>query len=126
MKWHFATALLLVTIAAPARGDETPVYESLSQLTIGRVFYTQSERDVLDRRRGRPEMAASVGQQSTAATKKALPDKDAAGYIISSSGRSRIWKRGDFVSGSKQQVEDVSFPGEVDVQRHDEANGNED
>ena len=119
-------AAAVLTFAAPAVADDSGVYESLSRLSIGRVFYEQSERDLLDARRGDPD-AVVVESRETAAKPVETDERDnAAGYILGSSGKPRIWKHGAFVPSSSHQVEDVAFPGEVPVTRHDEATRNAD
>ncbi len=101
------------------------MYESLSALSIGRVFYTQAERELLDLRRDRPEVPVAGAANPGSGKQKADEHKDAAGYIISSSGRSRVWAEGDFVPSSQDEIENVSFPGDVGVERHSEADGHE-
>lgn len=122
----FASLALCLVLIAPANADESPVYESLSALSIGRVFYSQSERELLDQRRDHPRRPVAASSKSVGTKNKSDDHKDAAGYIISSTGRSRVWKKGDFVTSSRSQVGKVSFPGEIAVKRHEEAGENED
>ncbi len=116
-------AILLLLSAGQAVGaDEVPVYESLSGLSIGRVFYSQAERELLDQRRHLPPQSSLPAVTKTGtAGKRQINHDDAAGFIKSSSGRSRIWKKGRFVPTSQSPEEAVSFPGEVEVERHDDA-----
>lgn len=118
----FLGSALITTASA----DEPPVYESLSTLSIGRVFYSQPERELLDLRRDHPQAPVAISGKTGGRKSASRDHKDAAGYIISSSGHSRVWKKGDFVTSSRSQVDQVAFPGEVAVKRHDEAGENED
>ena len=102
--------------------DDVPIYESLSQLTIGPVFYSQAERELLDQRRTlSPQSSRPAVRDTATAGKPRIDHDDAAGFIKSSSGRSRIWRKGRFVPTSQSPEEAVSFPGEVEIERHDEA-----
>lgn len=125
MKMNMLVFLLLVLSVSAARAEETPVYESLASIDIGRVFYTRSERRDLDEHRiGGKRRNAAAGTRRTG-REPARHHPDAAGYIISSSGQSRIWKKGDFVKSSDADVDDVTFPGKVRIKVHDNAADNE-
>ena len=111
--------LLLVLLACmPARGEEF-VYESISGVTIGRVFLSQQERDQLDDRRlNAPQEEGPRGGAPSTAGPKSKPVQSA-GYIIGRSGRSKFWKDGDFVDSKSNAVRSMSFPGDVKVTRHE-------
>ena len=121
-----AVGLILFMLTLPALADESAVYESLSRLSIGRVFYTQAERDLLDERRQKPSEMSRASTKEVSRAKTTSKNKNAAGYIVSASGRTRIWRQGDFVAGSKRQREALAFPGEVSVKRHKRDSANED
>ena len=121
MRMCLLAVLLLLGAGHAVSADDVPVYESLSGLTIGRVFYSQAERELLDQRRHLPPRSGPPAVKITGtAGKPRINHDDAAGFIKSSSGRSRIWKKGRFVATSQSPEEAVSFPGEVEVERHDE------
>ncbi|MDJ0701376.1 MAG: hypothetical protein QNJ07_16120 [Woeseiaceae bacterium] len=114
--------LFLFGAGQAVSADDVPVYESLSGLSIGRIFYSQAERELLDQRRHQPPQSGRLVAGTRAEPRTpAVKHDDAAGFIKSSSGRSRIWKKGRFVPTSQSPEEAVSFPGEVDVERHDAA-----
>ncbi|MGI9271356.1 MAG: hypothetical protein ACR2QT_06240 [Woeseiaceae bacterium] len=108
--------VLLVPIDAFA--EEESVYESIAGVAIGRIFYTQSDRDYLDAQRllppGSRNVHADTGERVTPTTKPA----ESAGYIISSKGGRRVWKDGDFISASGRTTASMSFPGDVKIVRH--------
>ncbi len=101
---------LPLTVAALA--EETAIYESLDDVEVGRVFLSPEQRDRLDQRRGKPEVRVT-NRGPAAAVSKTWPD--AAGYIVSGNGESRVWSNGDFVAADK--VSDVRFPGDVRIRR---------
>ncbi len=116
------SCILLLCCGLPLTGaalaEETAVYESLDDVEVGRVFLSPQQRERLDQRRGKPEVRAT-NPGRTAAVSKKWPD--AAGYIVSSSGESRVWSNGDFVAAEK--VSDVRFPGDVRVRRGNSKTG---
>ena len=95
---------------------EEGVYESLGHIPIGRIFLTADERARLDKIRGkspaRVSDARSTGQGAARAS-----NKDAAGFIVSDSGTTRVWKNGDFVA--TDSAHNVRFPGQVKVESAD-------
>ena len=108
-------ALLFATSAAPA--DETVVYESFSGVKIGRVFLAPGDRERLDEWRLNPPAEGTAGEpvaEGATAKPRALAS---AGYIISSSGRARVWRDGDFVESTRQAPQRMAFPGDVTVTR---------
>ena len=109
-------AVLVVPIEVIA--EEESVYESISGVAIGRIFYSQSDRDYLDALRLLPPGDKSVhpdtGERVTPATKST----PSAGYIISSEGGRKVWKDGDFVSSVGRSSDSMSFPGDVKIVRH--------
>lgn len=106
--------LCVLVQCATAVGDEIKVYESLTDVEIGRIFLTPEQRASLDNRRGEvPAMAPQEGSDSKAPRKK--HSADAAGYIVSSSGKSRVWSNGDFVVAD--EVSEMIFPGDVQIVR---------
>ena len=109
------TVLFLTSL--PVLASDSPIYESIRGVSIGRVFLTQERRDALDKRR------LQLPRPAPAATRPAgrTPDKNApppAGYIIGPSGRSKTWRNGDFVETARKSVKRMPFPGDVSVKRH--------
>jgi len=107
-------AVLAALSAAPlATAEEAHVYESLSDVAIGRIFLSPRQRAELDKRRGKKESHSSREQSVRRAPRKTFPE--AAGYIVSSTGKARVWARGDFVA--TDEVSKVTFPGDVEISR---------
>ena len=96
-----------------AAAEESPVYESLANVEIGRIFLSPAQRSSLDKRRGNAPPVVSRNTKGTRAAARQFPD--AAGYILSSGGPSRVWSDGGFVPAD--DVSDVAFPGDVKVVR---------
>jgi hypothetical protein len=111
--------LFLITLSCPQVSDaeSTVMYESLSGITIGRVFLSQRERDILDARRlANPHAVTAVEGTPTADARRGPPTS--AGYIIGRHGRSKIWKDGDFVESKTDPESSVAFPGDVEIKRN--------
>ena len=111
------TRLLICTLFAgfltsPAVASEDGVYESLRKIPIGRIFLTAQERSNLDKIRGKEPIQPNDWRPVNEAP-EAAPEIDPAGFIVSDSGNTRIWKNGDFVVTSS--ASDVRFPGEVHI-----------
>lgn len=113
-------ALLLLSDAAYA--DDRPVYESLRDIRVGRVFFTREQRQLLDEQRRLDPAAA--GQDTSPGAAAATPGQDGknhapAGYIIVGSGQPKKWSDGDFVPVDGQSsVPSMIFPGDVAIIRH--------
>jgi len=108
---------LLILACMPARGEDL-VYESISGVTIGRVFLSQHERDQLDERRLDTPQEENPHSAAPSTTGPKAKPAQSAGYIIGRSGRSKFWKDGDFVESQSDAVRSMSFPGDVKVTRH--------
>jgi len=109
--------LLLCTSSALA--DEASVYESIDDIDIGPVFLSPAERERLDVERLRPPAETSTTADTVAVSAKNTPArKQAAGYIVSSSGSRREWSGNDFVATPTGEKSSSSFPGDVPVLRH--------
>lgn len=109
----FCVAVLMFAglLSGPASAHESGIYESLEHIHIGRVFSSPSERMYLDKNRGvRATVVAGSGSRAAA-----VRNSNAAGYIVSSSGRARVWKDGDFVAA--KIPDSIRFPGDVKVTR---------
>ncbi len=114
MRALWVLAALALVAGANAGADESPVYESLATASIGRVFLSQEQRDLLDRLRLRdPEAAQPAGGETE--VKEQRPA--AAGFIIGPDGRSRTWDEGDFVDSTRSRALSTRFPGDIDVER---------
>ena len=121
MRRRAISAAGLMFLAMTAHAADMPVYESLNGIEIGRVFLSQAQRDALDRSRARGDSSDVSDTGPRGKTNAPASSSDAAGYIISESGKTRIWKRGDFVAGEQSDADRVKFPGEVRVERHEPA-----
>ena len=113
-KYHCVCLLLAcagLSSAFSAEADGLEVYESLDEVTIGRIFLSPQERARLDERRGKAQQAVAGGATKAAPSRKSHPR--ASGYIVSSSGRTRVWSDGDFDSTGK--APQMIFPGDVKV-----------
>lgn len=96
---------------------EESVYESMSGVAIGRIFYAQNERDYLDRQRLLSPKDATVHTDADAPVAATGKSTLAAGYIISNDGGRKVWKDGDFVSAAYRLPKSISFPGDVKIIR---------
>ncbi len=94
-----------------ARSGDTDIYESLPEVTIGRVFFSQQQRERLDQRRTATPLASGTVPRQV--HKK--NGENAAGYIVSSSGVSKVYIDGEFVTTSNSAA--VTFPGAVKIAR---------
>lgn len=119
--------LILVLFAGvattPAVAHEDGVYESLGHIPIGRIFLTAEERARLDRMRGK-EPAQPTSAKSPGDGRLRVSNDDGAGFIVSDSGRTRVWRGGDFVATAS--ADDVRFPGEVRIASHPAPQGSDD
>lgn len=98
----------------PAGAHETGIYEALEHIHIGRVFLSPPERLDLDKNRN--VTPSAMASSSAGGDQKAATDNSrAAGYIVSGSGRARVWKDGDFVAADVPRS--IRFPGDVKVTR---------
>jgi|GEM_PF-4114524 len=93
--------------------NDAPVYESLADVPIGRVFFSPRQRIQLDKNRGTTKHGTA--SSTSTSTGVAVRNKDAAGFIISSSGMKHVYSDGDFVETASSA--DVAFPGDVRVIR---------
>ncbi|HNP63465.1 MAG TPA: hypothetical protein PKH39_05975 [Woeseiaceae bacterium] len=119
---HQSAGVLLIVFvlstASTSIADEG-FYESLPEVTIGKVFFSPQQRAELDQRRGGGPVATSKGGLAKKRSQRKAND-DAAGFIISSKGSSKVYSNGDFVSVHRGV--DVKFPGSVKVLRSDDPN----
>jgi len=109
--------ILILTLMPllPAVAHETGIYESLDHIHIGRVFLSPTERVNLDANRN----VVVTDAMTVGTTDGPKPEKDdglAAGYIVSSSGETRVWRDGDFVTA--EVPASIRFPGDVEVTRN--------
>lgn len=107
--------LFVVLVPTHAAAHEDGVYETLSHIPIGRIFLTPDQRAYLDGRRG-SEPARPSRPRPAANTRKRVSGDDAAGFIVSDSGTTRVWRNGDFVPTASASV--VRFPGQVRIDSH--------
>ena len=113
-----SSILALLALPALAAADELAVYESMSTVSIGRVFLTQDQRARLDARRLNPGSvpATAAAPEGKRAQQKRSPGS--AGYIVSGDGKARVWKDGDFIRSGARAAQRMAFPGDVKVRRH--------
>lgn len=117
----FVVTVALVFSTSTVTAEESRVYESMTNVKIGRVFISQAEREGLDARRHLPpQNDDTLASTETEATSQVKP-RPSAGYFKSSKGPSRVWKDGDFVSSDVNENRKISFPGDVKITRHSEA-----
>ena len=105
---------LLVAGIDAANAEDDTFYESLPEVSIGKVFFSPQQRVKLDQRRG----SASSHSDAKTSDRKPRPAKDsgdAAGFIISSKGGARVYANGDFVSARSSDA--VVFPNAVKIVR---------
>ena len=95
----------------PLVADEIAIYESLSDVDIGRVFLSPRQRAYLDTR----PIIAPRAVTKLAPTAPVEEKKNPAGYIISSTGNSSVWSRRGFVSNDDPGR--VEFPSDIKVIR---------
>ena len=101
------TTFVVVSIAAVllsasnTLADGEGFYESLPNVSIGKVFFSPQQRARLDQRRGNTAAAASDSAAPSGGARK-KGTGDAAGFIVSSTGRSKVYANGDFVSDERE------------------------
>lgn len=118
MKRRFHAMLLVLLIPFASWADEESVYETLSEVAVGRVFTSQAQRDALDARRlvsGSDGIAASTASSDDA---ESSAGPESAGHIIVRKGPVKVWKDGDFVASGDRPARTMSFPGDVEITRH--------
>ena len=108
--------ILTVLFFTAAHADTSDVYESIAGVSIGRVFLTPEERRLLDVERTHSPQTESRSTVSSSETVDPEPSTNASGYILNSSGKSRLWRDGDFVETAVTPTE--RFPGDVRIIRH--------
>lgn len=102
-----------ITFAQHAAADDIQVYESLTDITIGRVFLSPEQRRRLDELRGKSSNVA--GSRSADRGTPRTSSANAAGYIVGHSGKLKVWSNGDFVASDERGQ--MRFPGDVKVTR---------
>ncbi len=123
MKTRLTIILLLAgPLTTPAIAHEDSVYESLGNIPIGRIFLSPEERTRLDKVRGKAPVQSSSSRATGIARSRAT-NSDAAGFIVSDSGKTRVWKNGDFVATAS--ASDVRFPGQVRIESQSAPQGND-
>lgn len=112
--------VLFVSVSLPvwSMAEESPVYESFDGITIGRVFLTQRERELLDVRRLQTPRQVERSNEQTSGAVQSETTRPSAGYIIGRDGRPKTWKDGDFVDSGSRSSSAMSFPGDVKITRH--------
>lgn len=111
--WIFVGLLFSFSISTVV-ADEQKVYESLEQITIGKVFFSPQQRAHLDEQRAPVPVFANTGS-SGAKRRHKKARENAAGYISRSDGSSKVYANGEFVTSSNSDT--VIFPGAVKVAR---------
>lgn len=112
-KSHIVAIMMIFTgiiVTENAAADDIDVYESLTDITIGRVFLSPEQRLRLDGMRGKTPSVTSADRG-----KSRQPNTRAAGYIVSSAGKLKVWSNGDFVASDDRGQ--MRFPGDVRVIR---------
>ncbi len=111
--------VVIIVVAALLSGrnsvaDGEHFYESLPNVSIGKVFFSPQQRAELDQRRGSPAAVVSSGAAASGSPRKKV-NKVAAGFILSSKGTSKVYADGDFVNSQESVA--VKFPGSVTIVR---------
>lgn len=114
----YAAMLLSVPVLAigVASAEDDGFYESLPNVSIGKVFFSPQQRSTLDQRRG-SKTRHGGDAASTDKPEQAKDSGDAAGFIISSKGGARVYANGDFVAARGD--DDLVFPSAVRIVRND-------
>ena len=105
-------AMIGLTSGSPSAAGEIAIYESLSDVTIGRVFLTPGQRAYLDTR---PVMSPRPVQEAPPPGEPEKRKKKPAGYIINGHGKSSVWSQQGFVT--REDASGISFPGDIKVER---------
>ena len=111
------TIVVLLASSATVIAEDAAVYETFSGVKIGRVFLAPGDRQRLDEQRLNPPAADVAGETTAEGTPETRRPVASAGYIISSSGRARVWHDGDFVESGRRAPRSMAFPGDVKVTR---------
>ena len=117
MNGRYILSLALLLAPGLVIAEEPSVYESFAGVQIGRVFLAPGDRDRLDEQRLNPPAEGAVASSTAEDTSQKRRPTAAAGYIISSSGRARVWHDGDFVESRQPSPHRMDFPGDVKVTR---------
>lgn len=105
-----------IILSSTTLADDTVIYESLPDVSIGRVFFSPEQRQRLDKHRHRQVTTGGARDLAPAARKHG--NDDAAGYILSSSGKSQIYENGGFVAAKVHTT--MRFPGDVNIIRQEQ------
>lgn len=117
MRIGLLTGVTLLIVATSASADEPDVYESFAGIEIGRVFLAPGDRERLDRNRLNPPAATQATGPEAERPPEQTRQVAAAGYIISSSGRARVWQDGEFIESRHPSTDKMAFPGDVTITR---------
>ena len=124
---HIIPCLVIVvlTLSFAAVADDEQVYESLSDVTIDRVFFTTAERVRLDALRKSKSTAILTARTNRSERSSST---NAAGFFVDEQGNVRVYHNGEFVVAS--QTTEIDFKDAIKLIRHDpdsaEDVGNED
>ena len=105
-----------IILSSTTLADDTVTYESLPDISIGRVFFSPEQRQHLDKRRHRQVTTGGVRDLKPAVRKHS--NDAAAGYILSSSGKSQVYENGGFVVAKVHTS--MHFPGDVNITRQEQ------
>ena len=102
--WSYA---VLLALPLQVIASDSEIYDTVSSVSIGRVFLSPEQRLVLDEERRRPKsklpLQGVVETDDVERTSGVIP----AGYIVNSSGEARYWHEGDFVRADSEAVSSV-------------------
>ena len=109
--------LLVLSLLAwrPATAGEEGIYESLSEVAVGRVFLSRAQRSMLDDGRGSQPVVRQTPTRPVVERPARKKQRRSAGYIVSSTGESRVWSARGFVA--TKPATGMRFPGDVVVTR---------
>ena len=113
--------LLFLFLTVPAGADDAVVYESLTGVSIGRVFLHPDERAYLDANRGKAPTTTVSAAAEAEGEATAEPTREPAGFISRNGRERRYWQDGDFVRRGQGKSGGAGFPGQVKIIRHEKS-----
>lgn len=106
--------LLLLFSVSTVIADEQKVYESLKQISVGKVFFSPQQRARMDEQRAPAPVHANTDNSGGKRHHKKAR-QNAVGYISRSGGSPKVYANGEFVTSASGDT--VVFPGTVKITR---------
>ncbi len=120
-------AMSLASLAgadAPEPLETTAVYESIDDITIGRVFLSPAERKQLDAIRHLPEQAAAAQTGAAPAPVAETPKPTGLGFIRVDGKATRVFRNGEFVAAPPGR-RDLTALSDGVIVRHEDGAGDD-